>query len=62
MFTADGAGDDDDVDGDGDDGTEEDGDGREITGNLELTMSAMLAAGDTVRLGGVVLVVVEASL
>ena len=68
MVTADGVGDDDD----GDDDTEEDGDGREITGSLESTMSAILAAGDTVRLGGVVVevvvvlvvevVVVEASL
>ena len=49
MVTSDGVGD--------DDGTEEDGDGREITGSLESTMSAILAAGDTVRLGGVLVVV-----
>ena len=48
MFTADGVGGDDD----------DDGDGREITGSLESTMSAILAAGDTVRVGGVLVVVV----
>ena len=52
MVTAEGVGGD-----DGDDGTEEDGDGREITGSLESTMSAILAAGDTARVGGVVVVV-----